>query len=426
MPLTVLLDPVRILLGSGREPIETGAALIQSDQLVALGDEARAQAAQQGVPAQSASHQLLAPCLVDPHSILEEPFGSLNETLSSLCHTAARAGYGQVALLPQAEVWRDRIERLQGYRNPANGDVLLHLWGALSLDGKGQQLSSHADLLAQGAIGLCDGEAMPAASLLERSLLLGEMGSAPVLLAPRDPKLQGDGMVREGVETLRAGWPMDPIASETLPLGQLLELQRLFPQRSLVAMNLSTAEGVHRLQSADVKPKASVHWWHLVTDRSQLAPTSMGWCVTPSLGGVEDRNTLTTALRHRLITAIGVHAVPLDTEDCLLPPGQRRPGLVGHQLVLPLLWQRLVEDQGWSIAELWEALSFGPSSLLQQPEEELRLGSNRWLLFDPDMTWTASADHPNAAQAANQPLLGTTVKGAVVACGLRGPAPRND
>ena len=33
----------------------------------------------------------------------------------------------------------------------------------------------------------------------------------------RDPVLQGEGLVREGVETLRAGWPADPITSETLP-----------------------------------------------------------------------------------------------------------------------------------------------------------------------------------------------------------------
>ena len=29
----------------------------------------------------------------------------------------------------------------------------------------------------------------------------------------------GGGLVREGVETLRAGWPADPITSETVPLS---------------------------------------------------------------------------------------------------------------------------------------------------------------------------------------------------------------
>lgn len=426
MPLTVLLDPVRILIGSGQELINDGAALLKNDQLVALGDEARIQAAQNGIPVQQAAHQLLAPCLVDPHSVLEDPFGNHGETLKSLRHTAARSGYGQVALLPQAKVWRDRIERLQGFRNDnSSGDVQLHLWGALSLNGEGDQLSCHGDLLDRGAVGLCDGEAMPTSALLQRSLVLAEMGSAPLLVAPRDPKLQGDGMVREGVETLRAGWPMDPIASETLPLGQLLELQRLFPEQKLWAMNLSTAEGVAMLEQTSVRPNASVHWWHLVCDRSELSPTAMGWCVRPSLGGPQDREALINALDHGLINAVGVHAVPLDTEDCLLPPGQRRPGLVGHQLVLPRLWQALVRERQWSIPKLWEALSFGPSRLLQQPEEELSLGSNRWLLFNPDQRWTPSLDAADGSRGANNPLLNQELIGAVTACGLRSPANRN-
>lgn len=427
MPLTVLLDPVRILIGSGQDLIHDGAALLKNDQLIALGEAARQQAAEEGIPVQNAGQQLLAPCLVDPHSVLEAPFGSHCETLTSLRHTAARSGYGQVALLPQAKVWRDRIERLHGFEETStSGDVQVHLWGALSINGEGEQLSCHGDLMDRGAIGLCDGEAMPAQALLQRSLVLSEMGCAPLLVAPRDPQLQGDGMVREGVEALRAGWPMDPVASETLPFGQVLELQRLFPERRLWAMNLSTAAGVSMLQQASTRPSASVHWWHLVADRSELSPTAMGWCVRPSLGGPQDRNALIEALEAGLISAVGVHAVPLDTEDCLLPPGQRRPGLVGHQLVLPRLWQALVVERNWSIPKLWEALSFGPSRLLQQPEEALTLGSNRWLLFNPEQRWVPSLDGIDGSRGANNPLLGQELIGAVCACGLRSPEPLND
>ena len=103
MSQTVLLDPVRILVGSGQEVIQAGAALLQNDRLVAFGEEARSRAAQAGTPSRSAASQLLAPCLVDPHSSLEQPFGEHGENLQSLCHAAARAGYGQVALLPRAQ-----------------------------------------------------------------------------------------------------------------------------------------------------------------------------------------------------------------------------------------------------------------------------------------------------------------------------------
>ena len=76
-------------------------------------------------------------------------------------------------------------------------------------------------------------------------------------------------------------------------------------------------------------------------------------------------------------------------------------------------------DQGdFSIESLWEVLSFGPSAFLDQPAESLLIGSRRWLLFDPEISWTVSRDDPAAPGAANLPWLGRTLQGRVVACGL--------
>jgi dihydroorotase len=254
--------------------------------------------------------------------------------------------------------------------------------------------------------------------LLERGLLLGEMGGCPVLVAPRDPDLQAEGLVREGVETLRAGWPADPITSETLPLSQLLMLHQRHPERQLRLMNLSTAAAVQQLSGCELPPLSSVSWWHLLTDRSMLASSNPGWRVCPSLGGPDDRQQLIQAVQQRTITAVAVHAVPLDAEDMLLPGDQRPAGLSGHHLVLPALWDALVRPGRWTVEDLWQALSFGPSALIDQPPEQLEQGSRRWLLFDPDQGWTISSHTPGAPRAANIPWLGRELQGRVVACGL--------
>ena len=255
-------------------------------------------------------------------------------------------------------------------------------------------------------------------ALLERGLLLGEMGGCPVLVAPRDPALQGEGLVREGVETLRAGWPADPLTSETLPLSQLLLLHQRHPERQLRLMNLSTAAAVNQLSGCETPPLSSVSWWHLLCDRSMLASSDPGWRVCPSLGGPEDRDQLIQAVRRRTITAVAVHAVPLDAEDMLLPGDQRPAGLSGHHLVLPALWNALVRSGRWTAEDLWQALSFGPSTLIDQPPEQLERGSRRWLLFDPDHGWTVQSKSPGAPRSANIPWLGRELQGRVVACGL--------
>ena len=419
------LRQVSVLPGPG-QPIATTDALIDSaGALLNWGDPVASSAQEQGLTPIEANGWLLAPALVDPHSVLDDPLGGRSETLASLARAAAAGGYGTIGLLPWASWWRDRPERL-GLNWPS--PMRLRLWGSFSLEGSDQDLAGHADQLAAGAVGLSGGDERLPLSLLERGLALGEMGDAPVLVAPRQASLCANGFVREGVEALRAGWPPDPTVSETLPLSSLLALGALPGSKNLVLMNLSTAAGVELLEqqrslprAGNQLPMASVGWWHLVADSGQLDPAAEGWRLVPSLGSPRDREALIAGLASGLITAVAVHHSPLDAEEQLLPLDQRRPGVAGHGaprgLVLPQLWQELVARRGWTPAQLWQVLSWGGSQLLGETPERLEIGSRRWLLFYPEAPWTWQP-HDSLSLAANQPLLGAALKGQIRATGL--------
>ena len=412
----VLLQQVQLLEAEGQEPRRCDVLLDQG-QLRAIGPEATAQASASGLPVVSAELWVLAPALVDPHSYLEDPATGSAETLASLQRSALAAGYGSVALLPRARSWRDRPERLQSLG--AEGPLQVLLWGSFSHGAAGEDLAAHADQLAAGALGLAEGACCPPLPLLERGLALGEFGSAPLLLAPRDPALSQGGFVREGVEALRAGWPMDPAISETLPLQSLLALATRHPERRLQLMNLSTAEAVALLQArpADQRPEATVCWWHLLADSGTLDPIDEGWRLVPPLGTPSDRLALQQALGEGVIQAVAVHHEALDPEEQLLPLDQRKPGVAGHRFVLPSLWQELVVRRGWTVSQLWRALCFGPARLLGLEPPRLQQGSRRWLLFDPARAWQANADL-DAPLAANQPLAQAELTGQVLAVGL--------
>ena len=85
---TLLLDPVRILRGPGI-PLQQGAVLIEGGVLISFDDEARERGIALGLNPTSAPDQLLAPCLVDPHSLLPTPVSGTLETLTSLRRCAA-------------------------------------------------------------------------------------------------------------------------------------------------------------------------------------------------------------------------------------------------------------------------------------------------------------------------------------------------
>ena len=275
----LLIRGVTLLEAPGRPPRQADV-LLQEGVLVAIDPDAAAVAEAACTPV-DAGGCWLGPALVDPHSVLEEPLEGRAETLASLGEAAASGGYGTVALLPWAPTWRDRPERL---RWSWSAPLQLLPWGSFSVDGLDRELAPHADQLTAGACGLAAGATLPPIDLLERGLRLAEMGDRPVLLPPRDGSLAQRGFVRERVEALRAGWPLDPPGSETLPLETLLALADDLPALQLRLMNLSTAEAVARLRRQARRPMASVSWWHLVADSGGLDPADDGWLLEPALG----------------------------------------------------------------------------------------------------------------------------------------------
>ena len=97
MDNTLLLDPVRILPGIGQS-VEQGAVLVEEGVLTAFDGDARQKAKALGLTPKEAPEQLLAPCLVDPHSVLETPFSGDHETIESLRRCAASVSYTHLTL----------------------------------------------------------------------------------------------------------------------------------------------------------------------------------------------------------------------------------------------------------------------------------------------------------------------------------------
>ena len=416
MARSYFFENIQILEGA-RSTVKKKPVLIKDGVISAFGKKALQKAEHLGIKPQKAKDMLLAPCLVDPHSFLESPFNGKEENIYSLIKKATLAGYGQLGILPRSDLWRDQVESLFSLKT-IKSDVLIHLWGAFSLRGQGIYLSRHLDLLQNGAIGLADDDFIPPIELLKQGFSLGEIKKSPILLAPRDKSLQAGGMSRQSVETLRAGWPPDPIESEILPLIQLIELHKQYPDISLSFMNISTAEGVSILKKAYSKPRATVQWWHLVNDNSSLSPFDIGWSVIPSLGSPIDRASLIKGLEENIIMAISVHSTPIDDSETKQPATKRKRGISGFNLVLPLLWDLLVRKSGWKVETLWEKISFGPSKLMNQTEEKLNIDSNRWLLFDPEKEWVQSNEENHLTTATNQPIKDKKILGKVIDCGL--------
>ena len=56
--------------------------------------------------------------------------------------------------------------------------------------------------------------------------------------------------------------------------------------------------------------------------------------------------------------------------------------------------------------------------MIHRSPETLKLGSKRWLLFDPEKCWVNNSKLSITPKAANYPWQGKEIKGKIIYCGV--------
>ena len=161
----------------------------------------------------------------------------------------------------------------------------------------------------------------------------------------------------------------------------------------------------------------TINWWSLIADTNNLELDDLGWKVDPPLGSQENREFLIKSLETDLIQVIAINSIALNDEDSFIPINDRPVGISSYELVLPLLWEEFVNKRSCPVSKLWKYLSFNPSELLGITQEELSLGSKRWLMFDPDIKWVNNQINLGYDSPSNS-KKNKLIKGEVIHVGL--------
>ncbi|QUS60006.1 dihydroorotase [Synechocystis sp. PCC 7339] len=425
-PQVRCLDPIQ-----GKEIRVT--VMVQGNAIVAVEDDSHP------IPTDAVvvpgDNLLLAPSLADLYSYSGEPGHEDRETLGQLLQTAIAGGFGDIAILPNTDPPLDRPQTLQWLEQRLNqmagvnahpreqgedaATVQCHWWGSVTHGNQGKQLTEWGELDQAGVIGFSDGGAIQDWRLLQRALEYGAMAGKPLALVPLNSSLRGNGVMREGPLAIQLGLPPDPVMSEAAAIASLLELlpHYLTPVH---LMRISTARGVELIaqaKSQGLNCTASVNWHHLLLSNGAIAhglpPHTPHYDPNlrfdPPLGNEGDRLALIEGIKNGVIDAIAVDHHAFTYEEKTQTFAEAPPGAIGYELVLPCLWQGLVEKGLVTATELWRALSTNPRQCLGLP----KLNPPR-ILFDPGLAWTLQRGALQTS-AYNSPWWGHSLKGAVVA-----------
>ncbi|MFM6279955.1 MAG: dihydroorotase, partial [Dolichospermum sp.] len=339
---------------------------------------------------------VIGPGLVDLYSHSGEPGFEERETLSSLCQAATAGGFTKICVLPDTLPVIDQpalVTQLQQYRNRVKVSPSLHIWGAITLDLAGKQLTEVADLTAAGIVGFTDGKPWENLGIVRRVLEYLQPFGKPVAFWPCDRHLAANGMIREGAEALRLGLPPMPTSAETTAIAALLELVADIGTPVHI-MRVSTARSVEliaKAKSNGVPITASTTWMHVLLDTTSMRSYHTALHLDPPLGNYQDMLCLREGLRTGIIDAIAIDHAAYTYEEKVQAFAESPPGAIGLELALPLLWQNLVATGEFTPLELWRVLSHQPATCLQQEVKAIQPGEKAELtLFDPQQIWNVN------------------------------------
>lgn len=362
---------------------------------------------------------VIGPGLVDLYSHSGEPGFEERETLSSLLQAATAGGFTRICVLPDTLPVIDQpalVTHLQQYRNREKVSPSLHIWGAITLDLAGKQLTEVADLTAAGIVGFTDGKPWENLGIVRRVLEYLQSFGKPVAFWPCDRYLAANGMIREGAEAMRLGLPLIPASAETTAIAALLELVADIGTPVHI-MRVSTARSVKLIAEAKSKGvpiTASTTWMHVLLDTTSMRSYHTALHLDPPLGNYQDMLCLREGLRTGIIDAIAIDHAPYTYEEKVQSFAESPPGAIGLELALPLLWQNLVATGEFTPLELWRVLSHQPATCLQQEVKAIQPGEKAELtLFDPQQIWNVNQVNLQTLSY-NTPWFGKEIIGRVV------------
>jgi dihydroorotase len=355
--------------------------------------------------------------LVDLYSHSGEPGNESRETLESLRQAAADGGFTRVALLPDTKPTLDSPGTIEGIQSQLKGSgSRLQVWGALTQGVEGQQMTELAELAMANIVGCADGKPLSHPRLVQRILEYAHPLQLPIALWCCDRELQGDGVVREGMDAIRLGLPSVPAIAETSALATVLECVAA-TGTPIHLMRISTARSVAMIAQAKAEGlpiTASTTWMHLLLNTQALSSYDPNVRLDPPLGTPDDQQALVQAVESGVIDAIAIDHAAYTYEEKTVAFAVAPPGAIGLELALPLLWEAFVATGQWSALTLWQALSTRPLKCLGQELGAIAPNQPAELtLFNPAEPWTVDPQNLKS-KSANTYWLGKNLTGRVV------------
>ncbi|WP_438030922.1 dihydroorotase [Sorangium sp. So ce233] len=360
---------------------------------------------------------LLLPAFVDLHAHLREPGQEYKEDIASGLAAAAAGGFAHVCAMPNTRPVNDTrsITEAMVARARAIGGPALHPIGAITIGQKGSELTEMADLKEAGAVAVSDdGRCVTSSAVMRRALEYAKTFDLPVIQHAEDHALTEGAQMHEGAIATRLGLRGWPRVAEDIIVARDVLLAEATGARYHVA-HVSSLGAVRILREAKARGiavTAEVTPHHLTLTDAAVIGYDTACKVNPPLREQADVDALREALADGTIDAIATDHAPHSTleKDCEF--AEASPGLVGLELVVPVLLD-LVRQGALPLGRLVDALTRAPARVARLEAPTIKAGARAELcLVDPNLSFVLDPARLRS-KSKNTPLLGRQLTGRV-------------
>jgi len=333
------------------------------------------------------SNCYVIPGIVDMHVHLRDPDG-VEEGISTGTIACAKGGVTTACCMPNTNPCIDNpaIVRYVVLSAEKYGKIKVHPIGAMTIGREGKILAPYDRMKSEGIVGVSDDGNWIEDPLVMRSVLetAGMYGLLPISHC-EDKRVSLNGVINEGVVSLKLGLPGIPPLAETLAVARDILIAREVETRIHIA-HLSLKDSldiVRYAKSSGVKVTCEVSPHHFILTDELILTKKVGLKVNPPLRREEDRLALIEGIVDGSVDVIASDHAPRKTlgSDLLNDPF----GISSVEIMLPLCYTFLVKAGHLSTLEMIKKLSYNPARLLGLDAGDLAVGNKADIVvFNPD------------------------------------------
>ncbi len=247
-----------------------------------------------------------------------EPGFEERDNLLNTLSVAAKSGFTSVGIQPNTNPIIDKsteIEYLKSLASKSNIDI--YPIGALTKESKGNELSEILEMGENGAIGFGDfKKPIENPNLLKLALLYSKDQNYPIFSFPFEKKINGDGVINEGVTSTILGLKGIPSITEELNIMRDLAILE-YTGGHLHIPTISTAKSVDIIRKAKAKKlniSCSTSINNLFFNDSEILNYNTNFKVFPPLRSQNDINSLIKGVKEGVIDMVTSDHNPLNIE----------------------------------------------------------------------------------------------------------------